>query len=190
LLRAKKSAVSTVVLILVIALVIASALAVYFATFRSTVAPTENLGNSNTSNVNNNNISIQAISVASSTSNLTATVNVSNSSALTRMSLFINGTYVGSYNYTQNGWGYECFRWMRAWSNGTSSFYFTATPYWMPMMGNWNWGFYGGMMGGGMYYHRSYMVTIMATFADGSRSNASVTIVPNQQGTGWECWLR
>ncbi len=100
------------------------------------------------------------------------------------MSLFINGTYVGSYNYTT---GHCCLRMMRSWSNGTSSYYFTATPYWMPMMNKWNWDDYGGMMGGHYEGHRSYMVTMMATFENGGASNASVIIVPNQQGTGWGC---
>jgi hypothetical protein len=99
-----------------------------------------------------NQISLQALSITCSTSNLTATVNVKNSSSVRSMSLFVNGTYVGSYNHTRNAWGCDqCFRWMRAWSKGTSSYFFTATPYWMPMMGRWNWGDYGGMamMGGG-----------------------------------------
>lgn len=200
-------AVSRLVLVLALALVITSGSAIYLVlnitggtntvgTSSSSVTSSATLTNSgantfqSSTEYNGDNISIQALSLASSSSNLTATLNVWNSSAISRMSLFVNGTFVGAYNDTSGGWGYPCFRWMNSWSNGTSSYYFTATPYWMPMMSNWNWGYYG-MMGGGMMggtYHMSYMITLMAAFEDGTTANATGLIVPNQQGSGWGWW--
>ena len=172
--RKVRSVSKLIVVILVLALVIGSAAAIYLVLDRT------GLGGSL--------LSVEALSVASSSSNLTASLNLRNSSAITRMSLFINGTFVGSYNNTHSGWGC-CFRLMQTWSNGTSSYYFSATPHWMPMMGHWNWGYYGccGMLGSGGYNNRTYIVTMMATFADGRSANSTVTIVPNQQGTGWRC---
>jgi hypothetical protein len=175
---------SKLITILALAFLVALAPLIYLALDTVYTA-----GSPNTTQNAASKISVEALSVDSSSSNLSATLNVKNSSAIMKMSMFINGTLVGSYNYTQNGWGYECFRMMQSWGNGTSSYYFTANPYWMPMMGNWNWSYYAGgggmMMGSG--YHRSYSITMMATFADGSIANAPTVIVPNQQGTGWGC---
>ncbi len=175
----RKEGLSKLVLVLALAVVVASGSAIYFASIALISHTTQNTNSGST----NDKISIESLSVASSTSNLTATVNVDNSSALTKMSLFINGSLVGSYNYNQNSAGYCCMRMMRYWTNGTFSFFFTATPYYMPMMGRWNWGCC--MMGG--RYYGSFVITMMATFADGSATNATAVIVPNQQGTSWGC---
>jgi hypothetical protein len=174
--REKGISISALTLAIAAIIVVASASAVYFSMFKAPIGQ---------NNDHSNQISIEALSVSSSTSNLTATVNVKNSSLLSRVSLFINGTYVGSYNFTRNSWGAECFKVMRFWSNGTSSYYFTVTPYWMPMMGRWNWGDYGGMMGGND--HKNYVVTMEAYFANGDTSSTTAIIVPNRMGTGWVC---
>lgn len=161
-------------LVLALAVVIASAFAIYFA------AGGTMFGASPQKSAD---ISVEALSIDASTSNLSVTLNVNNNFALTRMSLFINGTFVGSYNYSSNGADQCCLRIVNTWSNGTSSFFFTATPYWMPMMANWSWECCGMMGGNGSY--RSYEITFMAMFANGRSYNASATLVPNHQANGW-----
>lgn len=170
----KKGAVSRFTLVLALAIVITSAFAIYLAAGGSIFQASPQ---------NTANISLETVSIDPSTSNLSATLNVDNNFALTHMSLFINNTLVGSYNYSSNAEDQCCLRIMNTWGNGTSSFFFTATPYYMPMMGNWNWECCGMMGGNGGY--GSYEITIMAMFANGRSYNASAILVPDQQGSGW-----
>ncbi len=125
-----------------------------------------------------NKFSVESLSVVSSTSNLTAYTNVKTISPLTSMSLFVNGSFVGSYNYT-SGKKECCLRLSTTWSNGTSSFLFTATPASLPKMNDWNWTVTGSAS------NRSYLITMVATFANKSSLNSTAIIVANKQGTGW-----
>lgn len=161
------------VLILVAIIIAASIFAFYFAT------TTLNAGK------NNNTVLLEALSVNSSSSNITASINlVRNTSSLVRMGLYINGTFVGAYNYTGNTSGGTqcCIRMMNAWNNGTYSMWFMATPYSMPMMNQMNLG--GGSGYGCCMAGRSYLITIMCTFANGEEYNATSIVHLNQQGMG------
>jgi hypothetical protein len=132
---------------------------------------------------NNNNetrvLSLQALAVDSSTANISANLNIArNSSNLIRIGMYVNGTYLGSYNFT--GSSACCLTMMKEWNNGTLSYYFSVTPYYMPMMNHYSMG-----MGGGYWKSdRNCMITIMATFANGERYNATALVPLNQYGMG------
>jgi hypothetical protein len=109
-------------------------------------------------------LTLQGFSLNPASSNLTGTVSVDSNSPLARMTLFMNGTNVGSFDYgtSRNGL-------MMSTASGSypymGSMMYSAYPATMPMMSNIP------MMQG-----RTYMVTMMATFEDGSTCNATTTI--------------
>ena len=111
-----------------------------------------------------NKLTLQGFSLNPATSNLTGTVSVQSNSPLARMTLFMNGTNVGSFDY---GTGHNGM--MMSTTAGSyqymGSMMYSAYPATMPMMANIS------MMQG-----RTYMATMMATFEDGSTCNATATI--------------
>ena len=111
-----------------------------------------------------NKLTLEAFSLNPSTSNLTGTVNVDSNSPLVRMALYMNDTYMGSFNYATS-----CQGMMMCTTTGSYPFMYSmmysAYPGAMPMMTNIP------VMQG-----RTYVVTMMATFEDGSACNASATI--------------
>ena len=76
------------------------------------------------------------------------------------MGLYINGTFMGSKNYTGMI------------TSGTYSMMYTANPQSMPKMSTMS-----------MVSGRSYMVTMTAMFSDGTRCSASSTVVAAQMMT-------
>jgi hypothetical protein len=114
-----------------------------------------------------NNISVQSVSLNTSDSNLSALVNVITHSPLIRMGVYINGTYIGSCNYTYSGsmmraTGNYMSLTTRRWSNGSYTMMFSLTPRSMPMMSRIH------MTAGAIY-----MIRIEAFFQDGTTYNAT-----------------
>jgi rusticyanin len=119
-------------------------------------------------------ISVEALSLDTSTTNLSSTVNVNSQSPLVRMDLYINGTFIGSCNYTRVGSsmmsnGIETTT--RSWSNGTYSLTFSVSPKYLPMMAGIR------MMLGGIY-----AVRMVAVFQNGATYNADSSLYVNQYG--------
>jgi len=104
-----------------------------------------------------NTVTLQSFSLNPSTSNLTGLIKVNSNSPLVRMNLFINGTFMGSFNYS-NHYGM-----MSTMVGGyTYSMLYSWYPSSMPMMRNYP-----------FMANRTYMITMMATFEDGSVCNAT-----------------
>jgi rusticyanin len=119
-----------------------------------------------------NKIAIEALSLDPSTSNLSSTVNVNAppSSPLVRIDLYLNGTFVGSCNYTRAGAGWMMDNGLavvgtRSWGNGTYSMTFSVSPGVMPMMSEIPWS------AGSLY-----MVRMVGMFQNGATYNVSSTI--------------
>ena len=108
----------------------------------------------------NNCISLSGFSLDAATSNVSGTVVVNGRSALIQMDLYINGTLMGSKNYTGMV------------SSGMYSMIFSADPQTMPKMSTMS-----------ITAGRSYMVMMTAMFSDGTRCNASSTMVAAQMMT-------
>lgn len=119
---------------------------------------------SNHSTVQANAVSLQSFFLNPSTSNLTGSIKVNSNSPLMRMSLYINDTFMGSFNYSNHygmmstmmgGYPYA-YSMMYSWYPGT-----------MPMMQNYQ-----------FLHNRTYMIRMMATFEDGSVCNATTFVHP------------
>jgi hypothetical protein len=120
------------------------------------------LGTTTVTVTESNTISLDNFSINPATANLSGTVYVSSNSPISLMNIYLNGTYVGSLNYTGN---YSMMGMMK----GYPSMYFTvysALPKTMPMMSRFP-----------MVEGREYVVRMMATFRDGSICNASEIIL-------------
>lgn len=122
-------------------------------------------------------ISVEAVSINTSSSNLSSTVNVNSQSPLVSMDLYINGTFIGSCNYTwrgstimsaNNGLHFST----RTWSNGTYSMMFSVSPRDFPMMS-----------GIRMTWGSTYNVRMVAHFQDGATYAVNRQIYVNQNGT-------
>lgn len=120
-------------------------------------------------------ISVEALSLNPSTSNLSSTVNVNSQSPIVRMDLYVNGTFIGSCNYTWSGsavtGNYGMGLYTRSWSNGTYSMMFSIIPRYFPMMS-----------GIRMMSEGSYLIKMVAYFKDGTNYTTSTTIYHNQFG--------
>jgi len=117
-----------------------------------------NSGTSSSSRLNDS-ISLAGFSLDPLSSNLSGTLLVSSSSPLVQTDLYINGTFMGSVNYTKG---------MMA--NSTYYVMYSTTPRSMPMMSRMQ-----------MVTGRSYMITLMALFSDGTKCNASSIVVAGQK---------
>jgi hypothetical protein len=96
-------------------------------------------------------------------SNLTGTIGVQSNSPLIRMALYLNDTYMGSLNYSNH---YVMMSTMMGNDYSYSySMKYSAYPGTMPMMSKIR-----------MMQNQTYIVTMMATFGDGSTCNASTVI--------------
>jgi hypothetical protein len=100
-------------------------------------------------------ISLAGFSLDPSRSNLSGTVLVTSSSPLVQTDLYINGTFMGSLNYTKE-----------MMSNSTFSLMYSVNPTSMLMMSRMP-----------MVVGRSYKITLLARFNDGTRCNASSIVV-------------
>jgi hypothetical protein len=143
----KRLAVANLILVSITAvLVVASAVGIYFA-YSFSIHKT-------------NTIALQSFSLSPSTSTLSGTINIQTNSQISNMRLYVNGTYLGSLNY-------NTMRSMMGSMMGGNYAYrysmmYSVSPELMPMMGNYQ-----------FLQNRTYMLTMMATFDDGSVSNAS-----------------
>jgi rusticyanin len=170
----RKSAVSTLLVIgIVVILVAAGAASVYFVGSYLHNNNSEITGSSTSSSTSQ--VSIEALSLNPSTSNLSSTVNVNSQSPIVRMDLYINGTFIGSCNYTWSGstvaGNYGLGLTTRSWNNGTYSMMFSVFPKYFPMMSGVR------MMSGG-----TYMIRMVAYFQDGANYTTSTAIYPDQYG--------
>jgi len=114
--------------------------------------------------IQTNALSLQSFSLNPSTSNLTGTIEVHSNSPLIRMSLYINGTYMGSFN------NFDRYGMMSTQMGSYPYVYsmmYSSYPETMPMMKNIS-----------IMPNRTYMVTMMAIFEDGSTCNATTVIRP------------
>ncbi len=119
---------------------------------------------SNHSTIQANSLSLQSFSLNPSTSNLTGNIKVNSDSPLVRLSLYINGTFMGSFNYSKH---YGMMTTMMGDYPYAYSMMYSWYPYAMPMMRNYQ-----------FTYNRTYMVTMMATLEDGSMCNATTFVHP------------
>ena len=91
------------------------------------------------------------------------------------MAIYINGTFIGSCNYTWSGstmmGSYGLGLTTRLWNNGTYSMMFSVLPKYFPMMSGIR------MMSGG-----TYVIKMIAYFKDGASYTTSTEIYPNQFG--------
>ncbi len=115
--------------------------------------------NASSSSKTNASISLAGFSIDPVSSNLSGTVLVRSSSPLVQTDLYINGTFMGSVNYTKG-----------MMSNSTYSLMYSTNPRFMPMMSRMQ-----------MVAGRSYMITLMAVFSDGTRFNASSAVVAGEK---------
>ncbi|MGA2876792.1 MAG: hypothetical protein ABSE82_14810 [Nitrososphaerales archaeon] len=106
------------------------------------------------------NISLGGFSIDALTSNVSGTVLVNSRSTLVQMDLYINGTLMGSLNYTG------------MMTSANYSMMYSASPKSMPIMST--------ML---MVAGRSYMVTMIALFTDGTMCNASSIVVAEEMMT-------
>ncbi|MDA4111393.1 MAG: hypothetical protein OK439_02560 [Thaumarchaeota archaeon] len=104
-------------------------------------------------------ISLAGFSLDPLNSNVSGTVQVISSSPLVRTDLYINGTFMGSMNYTRG-----------LVTGSTYSMMYSINPGSMPMMSRMH-----------LVAGRSYMITLMALFSDGTRCNASSVVVAGQE---------
>jgi hypothetical protein len=111
-----------------------------------------------------NTVTLQSFSLNPSTSNLTGNVKVNSNSPLVRMSLYMNGTFMGSFNYSNH--------------NGMMSTMMGGYPYAYSMMYSWYPGTMPMMKNFQFMSNRTYMVTMMATFEDDTTCNATTFIHP------------
>lgn len=155
----------TLAIVIALVLAIVAVSGVYFAV--------SSFFNSNVANT----ISIEALSLNTSSSNLSSTVNVNSQSLLVRMDLYINGTFIGSCNYTwkgstmmsaNNGLHFST----RTWSNGTYSMMFSVSSKYFPIMS-----------GIRMIWGSAYNVRMVAHFQDGATYAVNRQIYVNQNGT-------
>jgi len=109
-----------------------------------------------------NKLTLESFSLNPSTSNLTGNVSVDSNSPLVRMALYMNGTLVGSFNYSNHTGMMSTM--MGSYPYSYSMMY-SAYPYTMPMMARIP-----------MMQERVYMVTMMAVFEDGSTCNSTAFI--------------
>jgi hypothetical protein len=151
----KRSAVARVGIIFLVAVIIAIAAAAYYifyfpTTYRSpTNPPTINLG---------------SFALNPQTSTLTGTVKFESNSQISTMGLYINGTYIGSENYTTikseltplvgGNWKYA---YSLSYSASSSTF---------PAMSNIS-----------LTQDKAYLIMLKATFDDGSQCNGTTTVL-------------
>jgi hypothetical protein len=147
----KKGAVSHLGLVsLAVVLLGVSAVGLYFSYA---------LGHSSTTNGTvNDAISLQNFVLNPVSSNLSGTIYVNSSSQIEQMRLYMNGTYLGSSNYSSS------FGMMSMMKNYPNMYYmmYSAGPLTFPSMSQLH--FTAG---------RAYIVTMMAVFRDGHTCNAS-----------------
>ena len=105
-------------------------------------------------------ISLGGFSIDALTSNVSGTVLMNSSSTLMQMDLYINGTLMGSLNYTG------------MMTSANYSMMYSASPKSMAMMSAMQ------MLAG-----RSYMVTMIALFSDGTRCYVSSIVVAGEMMT-------
>ncbi|MDG6905058.1 MAG: hypothetical protein JRN20_04655 [Nitrososphaerota archaeon] len=82
-------------------------------------------------------ISVEALSLDTSSSNLSSTVNVNSQSPLVRIDLYVNGTFIGYCNYSWHGstmMSNGIPLTTRNWNNGTYSMMFSISPQYFPRM--------------------------------------------------------
>jgi hypothetical protein len=110
-----------------------------------------------------NAITLQSFSLNPATPSLAGTINVESNSQISMMSLYINGTYMGSFNYG------EMRSMMNTMMGGNYPYMFSmmysATGISMPMMANYH-----------FVQNRAYTITMMAAFEDGTHCNATIIV--------------
>jgi len=119
---------------------------------------------SNHAAVQANSVSLQSFSLNPSTSNLTGTIKVNSNSPLVRMSLYMNGTFLGSFDYSNY--------------YGIMSTMMSGYPYVYSMIYSWYPSTMPIMNGFQFMSNRTYTVTMKATFEDGSIANSTTFIHP------------
>lgn len=111
------------------------------------------IGNTSTTSQTNS-IMMQGFTFDPSTSNLSGTIVVNSRSPMIHMDVYINGTMMGTFNYSSTG------------KTGTYSMMISATPKLMPMMSR--------ML---VQSGASYDVMMVAHFSDGSKYATSMEII-------------
>lgn len=161
--------------VIALVLVVVAIASIYFAT--------ASFSRSNASS----NISVEDLSLNTSSSNLSSTINVNSQSQLVRMDLYINGTFIGTCNYNwvgstmmSNGVPLA----IRNWNNGTYSIMFSISPQYFPMMS-----------GIRMLRGVAYMIEMVAHFQNGAtytvnhwiytNSNGSSSMMGGKEGGAW-----
>jgi len=151
----RKNGISKVVSISIVAiLIVIVVLGVYLA-----YCPNNTNGVTSTNSRLSDSISLAGFSLNPLNSSVSGTVQVSGSSPLVQTDLYINGTFMGSLNYTRG-----------MMTGSTYSMAYSINPRSMPMMSRMQ-----------MVAGRSYMITLMALFSDGTRYNASSVVVAGQE---------
>jgi hypothetical protein len=107
-------------------------------------------------------LSVQALSLNSYNSNLSATVNMNSRSTLDRMDFYLNGTFIGSYNYLGNLTINGMFVMMTTRSAGAYTIRFSFSSITMPMMSRIS-----------MVMSRTYAIRMVAFFRDGTNCSAT-----------------
>lgn len=150
--RNKRKAVARVGIIFLVALILAISIAAfyifYFPTYHSTSNP--------------DTMKLQPFTLNLNTSTLSGTVSVESNSLISTLGLYINGTYVGSFNYSEIKLAMTTL--VGNYPDAFSIAY-SASPASMPMMANIS-----------LAQNKAYMITMIATFDDGSHCNATTIV--------------
>jgi len=149
---------------LVVVILGVAAVGIYFGYSLSNHTAQSNNVSTSTSVSLANAVTLQSFSVNPGTSNLTGNINVNSHSQLMKMSLYINGTFMGSFNYSNH--------------YGMMSTMMGGYPYAYSMMYAWNPGSMPMMRSNQFIAGKIYMITMMATFEDGSVCNATTYVHP------------
>lgn len=146
----QKKAISSVSMIVVVVVMIAIVALGAYLVYSSNI-----LGTTTTSQQPSS-ISLSGFSINPATSNLSGSVVVNSKSSLMRMDVYINGTMMGSLNYTSM-------------KTGMYSLMFSTSPEIMPMMSRMS-----------MQAGKSYTVMMVAHFSDGTKYTASIDVIAGE----------